>query len=86
MKVLKFSKNLNDLLRTHNMSQQSLANMLCTSQSTISRWVKGFTQPNYEDLLLISIIFNESIDSLLGKDDLSEIQIEEIRQSLLSKK
>ena len=83
---LKFSNNLNELLKMHNMSQQALANILGTTQSTISRWAKGITQPTYEDLLLISIIFNESIDFLLGKEDLSENQIAEIRNSLLSKK
>ncbi len=86
MNILKFPENLNDLLKTHNMSQQALADMLGTTQSTISRWVKGFTRPNFEDLILISIIFNESIDFLLGKEDLSESQIEDIRSILLSKK
>ena len=86
MNILKFSKNLNDLLKTHKMSQQTLADMLGTTQATINRWVKGINQPSYEDLLLISIIFNETVDFLLGKEDLSESQIENIRNSLLSKK
>ena len=86
MNILNFSRNLNDLLKTHKMSQQMLANMLGTTQATVNRWVNGINQPTYEDLILISIIFNESIDFLLGKEDLSEKQIEEIRNSLFSKK
>ncbi len=86
MNILKFSINLNDLLKTHKMSQQALANMLGTTQATVNRWVKGITRPNFEDLIIISIIFNESIDFLLGKEDLSESQIEDIRNILLSKK
>ncbi len=82
----KFANNLNSLMKTNNMSQQALADMLGTTQSTINRWVKGITRPNFEDLILISIIFNESIDFLLGKEDLSESQIEDIRNILLSKK
>ena len=85
MKELKFSTNLNDLLKTHNMSQQTLANMLGVNQSTVNRWVNGTFQPTYEDLLLISIIFDETIDYLLGKEDLSEKQIAEIKNSLTSK-
>ena len=85
MKELKFSKNLNDLLKTHNMSQQTLANMLGTTQATVNRWVKGINQPTYEDLLLISIVFDETIDFLLGKEDLSEDQIENIKNTLFSK-
>ena len=85
MKELKFSKNLNDLLKTHKMSQQYLADMLGTSQATVNRWVKGINQPTYEDLFLISIIFNETIDFLLGKEDLSEKQIEDIKNTLYSK-
>ncbi|MDE7209808.1 MAG: helix-turn-helix domain-containing protein, partial [Clostridia bacterium] len=72
-------------LQAYQMSQQKLADMLGTTQATVNRWVKGTNKPNYEDLLLISIIFNETIDFLLGKEDLSEKQIEDIKRSLLSK-
>ena len=85
MELVRFSKNLNDLLKAHKISQQTFANILGTTQATVNRWIKGINRPNYEDLISISIFFNESIDSLLGKDDLSEKQIEDIKNTLLSK-
>ena len=85
MNNVKFSKTLNYLLKTHDMSQQTLADMLGTTQATISRWAKGVVEPDFENLLLISIIFDETIDFLLGKEDLSENQIAEIKKSLYSK-
>lgn len=86
MNILKFPQNLEYLLKSRCMSQQKLADILGTTQATINRWVKGINQPDFMDLILISIIFDETIDYLLGKEDLSYDDIAAIKNSLLSKK
>ncbi len=47
------------------MNQTALAKLLNVNQRTVSAWEHGICEPNYETLLKISEIFNESIEELL---------------------
>jgi len=63
-----FGTKLYNLRKTRGMSQEDLASELNTSRQAVSKWEtdKGF--PETDTLLMISNLFNVTIDSLL-KDD-----------------
>lgn len=62
-----FSDRLRDLMKRNDYTQAYLADRLNTSQQTISRWVNGKFQPDLNQLVELSVVFNVSVDYLLGK-------------------
>ncbi len=67
-----FSEKLLLLRRQKGMSQEQLAEMLDVSRQSVSKWEAQQTLPEPSKLILISEIFEVSIDQLL-KDDLSVV-------------
>lgn len=58
------------LLRAEkNFSQKQLAEMLNVAQNTVSNWENGTREPDNSTLLELSVIFDCSVDYLLGKTD-----------------
>ena len=54
-------------LRTDkNITQDELAEKVFVTRQAVSRWETGETVPNTETLKLLSILFNVSINTLLG--------------------
>ena len=54
-------------LRTKNgLSQDDLAEKVFVTRQAVSRWENGETVPNTETLKLLSMLFNVSINTLLG--------------------
>lgn len=54
-------------LRTRNgLSQDDLAQKVFVTRQAVSRWENGETQPNTETLKLLSMLFDVSINTLLG--------------------
>lgn len=69
-----FSKKLITLRKTHHMTQQDLADLLCISNKTVSRWETNESYPDIELLPKIADIFHVSIDYLLkDHDDFKEL-------------
>ena len=66
---MKFSENLGKELKSNGISQTELAKKLNTTQATISRWVGGLNEPDFETLFLLCEIFDCSPNELLGCDD-----------------
>ena len=56
------------LRATHTMSQDDLAARVYVSRQTISSWENGKTYPDVQSLLLLSGIFDVSVDSLIKGD------------------
>ena len=54
-----------NLRKENNLTQDELANKLNVSRQSISKWESGLSLPEISNLLLISEIFNCTIDSLL---------------------
>ena len=50
----------------HNLTQDDLAEQLAVTRQAISRWENGDSIPNTETLKQISLLFNVSINTLLG--------------------
>ena len=63
----KFSKNLAHLTKI-STNQNQLATKLDLSRQTIQGYIKQGKEPKYDTLIMISEIYQVSIDDLLKKD------------------
>ena len=50
----------------NNLTQDEMAEKLCVTRQAVSRWENGDSTPNIETLKQISIVFDVSINTLLG--------------------
>ena len=57
-----------NLRKERKVSQEELADVLCTSRQAISKWERGESDPDIERLKDLAIYFGVSIDYLLGYD------------------
>lgn len=73
---------LRNLRQEQNLSAKELALKLNCSQSLIYEWEKGRCEPNIGALILLSDIFNCSVDYLLGRED--DFGIIESKNNLLN--
>lgn len=53
---------------THGFSQEALAKEIYVSRQTVSNWETDKTYPDVESLLLLSSLFNVSVDDLVRGD------------------
>ena len=61
------TRNIIHELRTRNgLSQDDLAEKVFVTKQAVSRWENGETVPNTETLKQLSMLFNVSINTLLG--------------------
>lgn len=65
---MKFSDNLIFFRKKEKMTQKDLANKLNVSRKTISGWENERTYPDISTLLIISDLFNISINDLFNED------------------
>lgn len=80
MNFVKFSENLKKVLIVNHLSQQDLADKLKTTQATVSRWLNGINEPDFQTLLEICIYLDETPNSLLGYDEIPVSIFSEIRK------
>lgn len=77
---MKFNEKLLDLRKQKGWSQEELGDKLNVSRQTISKWEIGATTPELENLIMLSEIFDISIDELVDnsrvKADIKEDNIE----------
>ena len=81
MKLHNFGKNLKEALKQNKMSQAKLAKKLGTTQQTVSRWISEENQPDFDTLILICLILDESPNSLFGFDEFST-KVDEIGRNI----
>lgn len=65
-----FSKRIKELRKESNFTQQELAEKLELTNSTVSDWETGRSEPDLETLTKLAKLFSVTTDYLLG---LSEI-------------
>ena len=65
MKENKFPENLKKLRKKFKLSQEDLGQKINISKQTISKYEKGFIEPNFHTLIEISRVFNCSLDELV---------------------
>ena len=66
---MNFSNELCNLMKSLNVTQTALAKQLGTTQQTISRWLKGINQPDFEMLFEICKILDTTPNEILGWED-----------------
>lgn len=70
-----FGDKLIILRRERGFSQEQLANLLDVSRQSVSKWEAGQSTPELNKLIVISDIFNISVDTLV-KDEIPLLEIE----------
>ena len=65
---MEVGQRLKDLRAEAHMSQDDLAARVYVSRQTISSWENGKTYPDVQSLLLLSEIFDVTVDSLIKGD------------------
>lgn len=66
---MELNNKIVELRKTHQYTQQDLADLLGVSKSTYIKYERGERKPKYETLFKLSNIFGVSIDYLLGKEE-----------------
>ena len=64
-----FDERLKELRIDKQLSQKELADLLATGQSSISAWERGEREPLAHQLIDLAIVFECSVDYLLGISD-----------------
>lgn len=81
---MELSSQIKKYRKELNMSQEELAEKVYVSRQTVSNWENEKNYPDIHSLLLLSDIFNVSLDQLIKGD--IEIMKEEIKKSEFKKK
>jgi transcriptional regulator with XRE-family HTH domain len=66
----KFKERLQELRKSENLTQETLASKLSVNNSTVSSWECGKSEPKFDMLIQLAILFDVTTDYILG---LSEI-------------
>ena len=64
-----FMLRLKELRIEKRLSQQELGKLLNMSKMAISHWEKGHSEPSISQLIILSNIFDVTIDYLVGNTD-----------------
>ena len=65
---LELGKQIYELRKKANLSQEQLAEKVGVSRQTISKWELGETAPDIKQAQILSQVFNVSLDELTGND------------------
>ena len=64
----KFGARFKQYRKQNGYTQAQLAEVLGIKQSSISDWENDISRPEYENLIALSKLYDESIDTLLGNE------------------
>ena len=67
---MRFNERLKELRIEKQLSQQELADLVSTGQSSISAWERGAREPLAHQLIDLARVFDCSVDYLLGISDI----------------
>ena len=65
---MNFAEKLKELRKQKGISQEQLAEKIYVSRQAVTKWESGNGIPDIENLIAISNLFNESLDSLLSEE------------------
>ena len=66
---MKFNEKLIMLRKQHNLSQEQVAEKLKVARQTISKWELGETTPEMDKLIMISELYNITLDELMKEEN-----------------
>ena len=65
---MQVGKQIQHYRKEKNLSQDELAEIIFVSRQSISNWERGATYPDIQNLLLLSKVFEVSLDKLVKGD------------------
>lgn len=71
---MKFGERLKQLRTSEGLTQKELGEKLNVTAQAVSRWENADVEPSLSMLTTIGNLFNVSIDSLLGKEIIDEVE------------
>ena len=83
IKEMKIGSQIRKYRNNMELSQEQLAGKIYVSRQTVSNWENGKNYPDIHSLLLLSSIFNVSLDNLIKGD--IEIMKEHIKETEIRK-
>jgi Helix-turn-helix. len=63
---MEFGKRLKELRLQNNLTQKQVADKLGIKQPNISDWENDVSRPEYENLIALTKLYGETLESLLG--------------------
>lgn len=79
---MKWNKRIRDLREDNNLTQEDLASQLGISKRTLLRYESGVSEPTISVLISLSLLFNVSVDYIIGTKDTTEIDEISIKNEL----
>ncbi|MCR5741195.1 MAG: helix-turn-helix transcriptional regulator [Gammaproteobacteria bacterium] len=73
---IEIANRLYELRKKSGLSQEELAERLGVSRQAVSKWERAEASPDTDNLILLSKIYNVSLDDILNSDD---IEIENLK-------
>lgn len=70
---MNFAKNLKQVRKENNLSQEQLAEKLGVSRQSVSKWESGAAYPEMDKVIQLCKLFDLSIDELM-KDNIKEVK------------
>ncbi len=83
MNMQKIGKFILQLRQEKNLSQSDLANLIPVTRQAVSRWEKGQSIPDSSTLLIISKIFDVSINELLNGERFKKEELKKLEKIAL---
>lgn len=69
MEIYDFGLRLKELREAKQLSQQEVAERLNVGRSTVSGYERNIITPSVEQLVRMAILYNTSLDYMMGLDD-----------------
>lgn len=79
---MEFSKKLQELRKSRDMTQEELAEALYVSRTAVSKWESGRGYPSIDSLKEISRFFSVSLDELLSTEKMVSIAEKENKDNI----
>ena len=70
---MKFNEKMIMLRKQHNLSQEKVAEKLKVARQTVSKWELGQTTPEMDKLIMISELYNITLDELVKEENQEKI-------------
>ena len=62
-------ERLKELRKLNNLSQEQVAKELNITRQAISKWETDKTMPDIENIILLSKLYNVSLESIMGEEE-----------------
>lgn len=79
----KIGKFILELRNEKGISQEKLAEMISITRQSVSKWENGKTSPDSQTLIILSNIFNVTVNEILMGEYLTEDSVEEKQEKLI---